>query len=660
MLVEHGADAAVATAGHDRVTDAQRSGLDQHRGDGATTLVEVGFDGHTASVLVRVGPQVERRVGGQEHRLQKGVDVRALLGGDVDEHRLAAVLLGNEVVLGELLADLVGVGPLLVHLVDRDHDRHTGSLGVVERLNRLRHDAVIGGHHEDRNVGDTGTASTHGREGLVTGGVDEGDRALDALVLGENLVGTDVLGDATGLVLGDLRGADGVQQPGLSVVDVTHDGHDRRTGLEVLFALFGQLGVEVDVELTEQLALLVLRRDNLDEIAELGSEHTECLFVQGLGRCSHLTEVDEHGDQARRVGVDLVGEVGQRGATTYPDDGLAVAAGNRDTAERRGLHLLELLTLGALGLASANRTSATTTEGTLGATTATGPTWTTAATTGTTGETAATTGSATATGTTGETATAAGTTGGATTSRALTGATDRCAIGHHARVRTRTTGTGTTGTGGSRTATLRTGHSLAGSEGVVARPGSGREVSRVSWGSRLSRSLRGMPWLGANGLLPGRGAPGRGAGRAAGVGNRPQRAAGCLGGARKRSLDSRTSGCPGARRWAGRGSGGLGRGHRGCRGRRDNGSCGSNGYDGAAANLRNRRLERRLLGGRLLRAALAIRGGSAAGCSTGNVSRILRTTGGSMVEDADRTNSPLSFRWLSNILLSTPSSFASS
>ena len=44
----------------------------------------------------------------------------------------------------------------------------------------------------------------------------------------------------------------------------------------------------------------------------------------------------------------------------------------------------------------------------------------------------------------------------------------------------------------------------------------------------------------------------------------------------------------------------------------------------------------------------------------GNVSRILRTTGGSMVEEADRTNSPCSFRWLSNILLSTPSSFASS
>ena len=103
--------------------------------------------------------------------------------GDVDEHRLAAVLLGHQVVLGELLADLGRVGALLVDLVDRDDDRHVGRLGVVERLDGLRHDAVVGRDHEDRDVGDLGTTGTHGGERLVTRGVDEGDRPLDALVL---------------------------------------------------------------------------------------------------------------------------------------------------------------------------------------------------------------------------------------------------------------------------------------------------------------------------------------------------------------------------------------------------------------------------------------------------------------------------------------------
>ena len=46
--------------------------------------------------------------------------------------------------------------------------------------------------------------------------------------------------------------------------------------------------------------------------------------------------------------------------------------------------------------------------------------------------------------------------------------------------------------------------------------------------------------------------------------------------------------------------------------------------------------------------------------SAGNCSLILRTTGGSMVELADRTNSPWLFKCARRALLSSPSSFASS
>ena len=184
-------------------------------------------------VLVRVGPQVQRGVGGEQDRLEQLVDVDALLGRDVDEHGVAAVLLGDQAVLGELLADLGRVGALLVDLVDRDHDRHVGRLGVVERLDRLRHHAVVGRDHQDRDVGDLRTTGTHGGERLVTRGVDEGDRAVVAVVLDVDLVGTDVLGDAAGLARDDVRLADRVEQLGLTVVDVTHDGHDRRTGYQV-------------------------------------------------------------------------------------------------------------------------------------------------------------------------------------------------------------------------------------------------------------------------------------------------------------------------------------------------------------------------------------------------------------------------------------------
>ena len=106
------------------------------------------------------------------------LDADAGLGRHVDEHRVAAVLLGDQAVLGQLLADLVRVGLRLVDLVDRDHDRHVGRLGVVQRLDRLRHDTVVGRDHQDHDVGDLGTTGTHGGERLVTRGVDEGDRPV--------------------------------------------------------------------------------------------------------------------------------------------------------------------------------------------------------------------------------------------------------------------------------------------------------------------------------------------------------------------------------------------------------------------------------------------------------------------------------------------------
>jgi len=46
--------------------------------------------------------------------------------------------------------------------------------------------------------------------------------------------------------------------------------------------------------------------------------------------------------------------------------------------------------------------------------------------------------------------------------------------------------------------------------------------------------------------------------------------------------------------------------------------------------------------------------------SLGNLSFRRRMTGGSTVDDADRTNSPISFNVARTVLLSTPNSLASS
>ncbi len=246
---------------------------------------------------------------------------------------------------------------------------------MVQRLNGLWHDTVVGGDHQHCDVGRLGTTGTHCGERLVTRGVDEGDLAFLILDLGGNLVGTDRLGDATGLTRDHVGLADRIEQLRLAMIDVTHHGDDRRAGLEILLA--ADVLAELDVEALQQLAVLVLGRDDLDVVVELSTQHLQSVIAHRLGRRHHLAEMEQHLNQRGRIGADLLGQIGQRGAPGEPDL-LAVALLDADATDRRGLHLVELLAALLLRLAATPGRAPGPAERTLGAATAapaTTPTW---------------------------------------------------------------------------------------------------------------------------------------------------------------------------------------------------------------------------------------------------------------------------------------------
>ena len=81
-----------------------------------------------------------------------------------------------------------------------------------------------------------------------------------------------MLGDATGLARGDLGATDVVEQRGLAVVDVAHDGDDRRAGDRLAFELQG-LG---------QLFFQRVLADQLDLVAQLFGDQLGGLLVQDL------------------------------------------------------------------------------------------------------------------------------------------------------------------------------------------------------------------------------------------------------------------------------------------------------------------------------------------------------------------------------------------
>jgi len=440
----------------------------------------VRLDGDALSLPVDRCPQVQRRVRGQQHGLQQPVDVQPAPGGDVDEHGVAAVLLRHQAVLGELLAYLVGVRLRLVDLVDRHHDRYVGRLGMVERLDGLRHHAVVRGHHQDHDVRGLGTTGTHGGERLVTRGVDEGDRPILARVPDVDLVGADVLGDPAGLALDHVARPDGVQQLGLAVVDVTHHGHHRRPGDQPVLV---DVRVEVDVEAGQQLPVLLLAGDDLHIEAQVLAEQQQRLVGTRLGRGHHLAQVEHLLDQRARVGVDPLGKVRQRGATRQPDRLALPTRGTR--THRRGRQVVELLPALLLRLAAAGRLAAGTPEGTRRAAAASTPpgarttgaasrgtgAGTRAATSATAGATAVTTATATAAATAGAAAITAATTAGAAAARAAavtTAATARTA-GTAGAAEAATAATGPAGTGRATGRTAGTLTALAGATWTLRR-----------------------------------------------------------------------------------------------------------------------------------------------------------------------------------------------
>src|SRR5215218_2445447 len=371
VLVEHGPDPPEGGAGGDRVPDVQGAPADQDGRHRAAALVQVGLDDRALGAPVGVGLEVQLDVGDQQDGLDQGVEALLGLGRDVHELGLAAVLLGHQVVLGELLADLGRVGVLLVDLVDRHHDRDPGRLGVVDRLHGLGHDPVVGRDHQHGDVGDGRAPGPHGGERLVAGGVDEGHQA--AVGARPDLVGADVLGDAAGLAGDHVGVADGVEQLGLAVVDVAHDGHDRRAGTQVL-VLVG-LGVLPALDLLEGVGLAGV--DDLDPGADLVGEQGDRLVGHRLGGGQHLAHLHEHADQVPGGLAEPVGQVLHGDPPRHPDQTL-----DRDVGvglDGRGPHGLELLAAAPAaaatetGTATAARAAGTAAAGTAGTAADAGP-----------------------------------------------------------------------------------------------------------------------------------------------------------------------------------------------------------------------------------------------------------------------------------------------
>ena len=203
---------------------------------------------------------------------------------------------------------------------------------MVDGLDGLGHDAVLGGHHQNGDIRHHGAAGTHGGKRLVTRGIQEGD----GLAVDLHLIGADVLGDAAGLAGGHMGIADIVQQAGLAVVHVAHDHHHGSAGHQILFLVLmvvDQLFLDGDHHFLLHLAAHLLGDDGggveVDHLAQRGHDavlhqaldHFRAGLFHAAGQLAHGDLVgDLHGDRgvlddlqpqpAHTVGLLLLALVG--------------------------------------------------------------------------------------------------------------------------------------------------------------------------------------------------------------------------------------------------------------------------------------------------------------------------------------------------------------
>ena len=183
-----------------RVADPERAARDEHRRDRAAADVQPALDDRPGGLGLRVRRAARarrRRRAGSSRAGRRGPRRSWPRRRRTASSRPTPRAGGRASTSSCRTRCRVGVGP--VDLVHGDDDRHLGGARVVDRLDGLRHDAVVGGHDQHGDVRHLRAAGAEGGERLVARRVEERDPA--AVVV--DLVGADVLRDAAGLGLDD-------------------------------------------------------------------------------------------------------------------------------------------------------------------------------------------------------------------------------------------------------------------------------------------------------------------------------------------------------------------------------------------------------------------------------------------------------------------------
>ena len=170
----------------------------------------------------------------QQNHFEQPRDIDLGLRRNFDHHRVAAPFLRHQIAIGELPLDAFGLRAGNVNFIDGHDNGNFRGPRVIDGFFGLRHHAVIGRNDENDDVGDLRTPRTHACERFVARRIDEND----APIVDAHFVRANVLRDPAGFSGGDIGFANGVEQTRLAMIDVAHNGDNRRPRRKIAGSFF--------------------------------------------------------------------------------------------------------------------------------------------------------------------------------------------------------------------------------------------------------------------------------------------------------------------------------------------------------------------------------------------------------------------------------------
>ncbi|MNZ91367.1 hypothetical protein D3C78_1103490 [compost metagenome] len=192
--------------------------LNENTCNRTTALIELSLNNSSTSAFIRICFVFVHFCDKQNH-FKQAFKTHSLFRRNVNENGISAPLFRHESVFSQFLLHFIRISIRLIDFVYRYDNRQSCCFGMVNSLNRLRHDTVIGCYDDNRNICKLCTTSTHCCKCFVTRSIQE----CNLFTVDFNLISTDMLSNTASFSACNIRRTNSIKQCRLTMVNVAHN-----------------------------------------------------------------------------------------------------------------------------------------------------------------------------------------------------------------------------------------------------------------------------------------------------------------------------------------------------------------------------------------------------------------------------------------------------